>query len=107
MYMNVIYKTFQRYTNQHVVQKKTCKNEILDSAAKRSLKVFKKLLKKNKFLKRNYTELAQLVQFYLSQYQPDIHIRHPGPVHHVCFMGQSIYFLKLKIMSKLINLPDV
>ena len=44
----------------------------------------------------------ELIQFYLTQTTDsdiELKIKQPGAVNHARFMGQSIYYLKLKIME--------
>ena len=68
-----------------------------------TLKQINNLLSVNKFSRGDYYELADLNQHLDLNYN-DIRIRQPGAVHHARFLSQSIYYMKLKIMEKILNL---
>ena len=82
------------------------KDELLDKAADKSLTVISKLLEEQKLPRGDYIELAKLIRFYLSPEESDLVIKQPGAVHHARFMGQSIYYMKLKIMEKLTGIQS-
>jgi hypothetical protein len=82
------------------------KDELLDKAAEESLKVISKLLEDHKLPRGDYIELAKFIKFYLSPEESDLVIKQPGPVHHARFMGQAIYYLKLKIMEKMTDIQS-
>ena len=53
----------------------------------------------------DYFELAELLKFYLTTDENyKIQIKPAGLVHHARFMSQSIYFMKMKIMSNVTNI---
>lgn len=104
-------KLLEEFPNIEFDQSKLCKfeygqNSQLDKAAKESLDVCSRLLAEDQLPRGDYIELAELVKFYLSPDDLELQIRQPGPVHHARFMGQSIYFLKLKILSRLTNIQS-
>lgn len=102
-------KLLDEFPNIVIDQSKLCKfeygqNSHLDEAAKESLGVCSRLLAEDKLPRGDYIELAELVRFYLSPDDAELEIRQPGAVHHARFMGQSIYYMKLKILSQMTNI---
>ena len=102
-------KLLDEFPNIVVDQSKLCKfeygqNSQLDEAAKESLSVCSRILGEEKLPRGDYIELAELVKFYLSPNDDELQIRQPGAVHHARFMSQSIYYLKLKILSQHTNI---
>ena len=45
-----------------------------------------------------------LVQFFLDPNVGNLKIRQPGAVHHARFMAQSIYYMKLNILSDIVKI---
>ena len=80
------------------------KSDQLDSAAAKSLKIISELLTQDQIPRGDYKELAMLVQFYLDPNVGNLKIRQPGAVHHARFMAQSIYYMKLKILSDIVKI---
>ena len=80
------------------------KNLELDKDAEHSLKTVSELLDENKFPRGDYRELAELIRYFLSPSNCEIVFKQPGPVHHARFMGQAIYYMKLKILGKISNM---
>ena len=58
----------------------------------------------NKLPRGDCYELADLIQFYLDSNYNDSRIRQPCAIHHARSLSQSIYYMKLKIMEKILNL---
>ena len=102
-------KLLSEFSKMEIDRTKLCKYEYgksnhLDNAAKISLGVCSMLLTEGMLPRGDYRELAELVIFYLSPEDAKIKIRQPGAVHHARFMAQSIYYLKLKILSQIVNI---
>ena len=96
---NPLFKAFlMECPNIELDQSKLCKFQY----GKDSF-VISKLLKAEHLPRGDYLELAQLVKYYLSLNDDKLKIKQSGAVYHARFMGQAIYYLKLKILSKLTN----
>ncbi len=79
------------------------KNLELDIVAKKTLQQINNLVSVNKLPRGDYYELANIIQFYLDPDNNVIRLKQPGAVHHAIFLSQSIYYMKLKIMEKVLN----
>ncbi|XP_065683397.1 uncharacterized protein LOC124814026 [Hydra vulgaris] len=80
--------------NQKLAAVQFCNNVI-------SLKIFKK----DRNIRKEYHELAELTLMVLSSNRFKFHL--PGPIHHSRFMGKGLYYLKLYLlMNEIQNLTD-
>ena len=93
-----------KYNQAQLVKYEYGINQQLDIQARKSLDFCANVLKSDTIPRGDYRELANLVLFYLSPDQQNIVLRIPGSISHARFMAQSIYFMKLKLLSTQINL---
>lgn len=66
-------------------------------------------VKKKTFPREDYHELLEWTVIYLGGAPEDsreFHFRKPGAVHHARFMAQSIYLLKIELLSDSLNMSQ-
>ena len=63
-------------------------------------------LKNETFPREDYRELLQLTVKYLGGDVQNFRFRKPGADHHARFMSQSIYLLKMELLSNLFSMPS-
>ena len=77
------------------------KGTVVEKAVTESLEYCRSYILRNNIVREDRKELAELVVSYLSP--SIIKIRKTGAVHHAKFLGKSIYYLKMQILSTQIN----
>ena len=77
------------------------KGTVVEKAATESLEYCRSYLLRNNIVREDRKELAELVVSHLSP--SIIKIRKTGAVHHARFLGKSIYYLEMQILSTQID----